>query len=384
MIPRPHHLAALVGALERSPVVALLGPRQCGKTTLARRLAEERPCEVFDLEHPVDSRRLESPLLTLAGLRGTVVLDEIQRRPELFEVLRVLADRPGVPARFVVLGSASPDLVRGAAETLAGRVAFVDLGGFDLSEVGAERFAGLWHRGRFPRAFLAPSDGAAFAWCNDFVRTFLERDIPQLGIRTPARTLRRFWTMLAHYHGQTWNAAELARALGTSEPTARRYVDLLSGAYVVRQLQPWHANVAKRQVKAPKVYVRDTGLLHALLGLETHSDRVGHPKVGASWEGFVVEEIIAATRSRDIYYWATHGGAELDLLLFRHGRATGFEMKHTDAPRTTKSMRVALADLALDHLHVVYPGERTYPLDERITATSILDLHALLDARAAC
>ena len=375
MVPRATYIERIVRGLEANPVVALLGPRQSGKTTLARVVAQEHDCEFFDLEDPADRQRLSAPKLALADRKGIVVIDEVQRMPELFEVLRVLVDRPDSQVRFLVLGSAAPRLVKGASESLAGRICFVDLAGFDLSEVGDARPELLWQRGRLPRSFLASDDAASFAWRNDFIRTFLERDIPQLGITVPAETLRRFWTMIAHYHGQLFNAAEFARSLGSAEATARRYLDLLCGAYVVRQVQPWHANIAKRQVKSPKVYLRDSGLLHALLSLQSMHQLTAHPKLGASWEGFVIEEIAAATRSRDLYFWATHAGAELDLLWLRGGRATGFEIKYTDAPRTSKSMRIALHDLELEHLYIVYPGEQTYPLDEQITALAMVDLH---------
>ena len=374
MLPRPGRVAEIQEALERGPVVALLGPRQCGKTTLARMVAEGREHVRFDLEDPTDRARLAVPKLALGPLKGLVVIDEIQRMPELFEILRVLADRPATDARFLILGSAAPRLVRGVSETLAGRVAFVDLGGLDLSEVAPEPAASLWLRGGLPRSYLAADDRVSSRWRSDFARTFLERDIPQLGITTPAETLRRFWTMIAHYHGQVWNAAEFARSLGSSQATARRYLDILSGAYVVRQLQPWHANIKKRQVKSAKLYVRDSGLLHSLLAVESLEQLAGHPKLGASWEGFVVEQIAAVTGSRDLYFWATHSGAELDLLMFRGGRALGFEMKYSDRPRTTKSMRSAISDLDLQHLYVVHPGEATFPLDPAITALAASDL----------
>lgn len=374
LIDRPDRLQAIGRVLQENPICALLGPRQCGKTTLARLFATGHSCEVFDLEHPVDRSRLENPMLTLGELNGLVIIDEIQRRPELFEVLRVLVDRPDNDARFLVLGSAAPRLVRGAAETLAGRIGFVDLSGFDLGEVGPEKLTRLWQRGGFPRSFLARGDAASLRWRNDFIRTFLERDIPQLGITIPAETLRRFWTMLAHYHGGVWNAAEFARSLGSAEATARRYLDLLSGAYMIRQLQPWRASIKKRQVKSPKIYVRDSGFVHALLAIENQKQLLAHPKLGASWEGFIVEQIIAWSGSRDIYFWRTQAGAELDLLLFREGRALGYEIKFADAPRTTRSMRIALSDLELHHLYVVYPGKRTYPLDDRITCLGARDL----------
>jgi len=332
MIPRPSALSRVKTSLRAQPITALLGPRQCGKTTLARMIAAEKPCEFFDLENPVDARRLSQPMQTLEELRGLVIIDEIQRRPELFPILRVLADRPDDPARFLLLGSASPQLVRGTSESLAGRVGFVDLSGFDLSEVGTDRRTDLWVRGSFPRSFLAPDDTASIQWRDDFIRTFLERDVPQLGITVPAETLRRFWTMVAHYHGQVWNAAEFSRSLGTSENTARRYLDIMSGAFMVRVLPPWFENLRKRQVKSPKVFLRDSGVLHALLQLPTLADVRGHPKPGASWEGFALEQVLATIRSRDVYFWATHGGAELDLLWLAGGKRYGFEFKYADAP----------------------------------------------------
>lgn len=283
----------------------------------------------------------------------------------------MLVDRPGNSARFLLLGSASPRLVRGVSESLAGRVGLVDLGGFQLGEVDAGDWRRLWTRGGFPRSYLARGDRRSFLWRRSFARTFLERDIPQLGITIPADRLRRFWTMIAHYHGQTWNAAEFARALGTGEATAGRYLDILTGAFMVRALPAWFENLRKRQVKAPKVYVRDTGLLHVLLGLSRAEELAGHHKVGASFEGFAVEQLLGGLDTRDAYFWATHGGAELDLLVFREGRRYGFECKLADAPGTTRSMRVALKDLDLSHLWIVYPGEEAYPLDDRISALPI-------------
>ncbi len=380
MIERPRRIAAVSRALDQYPVAAILGPRQCGKTTLARMFAQDRECVFFDLENPVDAARLATPMLALEDLTGLVVIDEIQRKPELFEILRVLVDRPKSKARFLVLGSASPHLVKGASESLAGRIGFIDLSGFSLAEVGADRKADLWIRGGFPRSFLAADDARSVRWRNDFIRTFLERDIPQLGITIPSETLRRFWTMIAHYHGQVWNAAAFARSLGVSAPTVRRYLDILTGAFMVRQIQPWHANIKKRQVKSPRIYLRDSGLLHALLSLENLEDVLSHPKAGASWEGFVIEEILATVQSRDFYFWSTHSGAEVDGLWFRKGRAVGFEIKRTDAPTRTKSMISAIQDLDLEHLYVVYPGIQTYRVDERITALSIRDLDDVLTA----
>ncbi len=358
-----------------APIVALLGPRQVGKTTLARQLAAAADsATVFDLEDPRSLARLEHPLSALEPLEGLVVIDEIQRRPELFELLRVLVDRELSKTRFLVLGSASPALIADATETLAGRVSFVDVTGFDLGDVGGEHFDSLWLRGGFPRAYLAESDEHSAQWREDFVRTFLERDLPQLGVKVPAPTLRRFWTMLAHWHGQVWSSAEFARSFGVSDPTVRRYLDTLSAAMVVRQLAPWHENLSKRQVKSPKVYVRDSGLLHALLDLRTHDELHSHPKLGASWEGFALEQTLAITGDRNAYFWATHAGAELDLLWIRGPARYGFEFKFADAPRTTRSMQHALADLRLERLFIVHPGRESHVLTERIDALSIKDL----------
>jgi uncharacterized protein len=371
MIPRPRASDRITHAFSSHPIAALLGPRQCGKTTLARLIAEREPCSYFDLENPIDIRRLSAPMKTLEELSGLTIIDEIQRRPDLFELLRVLVDRPKNPVRFLILGSASPYLVKGVSESLAGRVGFIDLAGFDLGEVGAQQCNQLWLRGGFPPSFLAPDDSASIAWRDDFIRTFLERDIPQLGISIPAETLRRFWTMIAHYHGQVWNGAQLARSLGTSENTARRYLDILAGAYMIRVLPPWFENLRKRQVKAPKIYLRDSGLLHALLQLTTAPDLQSHPKLGASWEGFALEQVIGALGNRDAYFWATHGGAELDLLVRIADKHYGFEFKYADAPGASRSMHVAIEDLRLEHLWVVYPGQQEYSLDDKISAIPI-------------
>lgn len=300
--------------------------------------------------------------------------------PELFTSLRVLLDRPDAPARFLLTGSASPSLVRGASESLAGRLGIVDLGGFSLREIDAGHMRRLWLRGGFPRSYLAEDDTASADWREAFIRTFLERDIPQLGITTPAATLRRFWSMVAHYHGQTWNSAEFARSLGADEKTARRYLDILTGALIVRALPPWFENLKKRQVKAPKIYVRDTGLLHTLHAIATDHDLTGHPKLGASWEGFVIEQLLTLLATRDAYFWATHNGAELDAMVVIRGRRHGFECKYSDSPTTTRSMRVALADLALSHLWIIYPGSERYVLDEKITAVPASELPVLTDS----
>lgn len=375
MIARDGHERRVVGLLRRHRVVAILGPRQAGKSTLARRIAAARPgpAAFFDLEDPRDVARLAEPVLALEPLRGLVVLDEIQRRPDLFPVLRVLADRRPLAARFLVLGSASPDLLRQASESLAGRIAYHELAGFTLDEVGGKRPGRLWLRGGFPRAFLARTDAASAEWRREFVRTYLERDVPQLGITVPAVTLRRLWTMVAHYHGQLWNASEFGRAFGVADTTVRRYLDALTGTFVVRQLLPWHANVGKRQVKAPKLYVADSGLLHTLLDIDTARDLDGHPKVGASWEGFAMAQVVARLGARpdQCFFWRTHTGAELDLLIVRGRERLGFEFKRTTAPATTPSMRSALQDLALTRLDVVHAGRDTFPLTRTIRALAL-------------
>jgi predicted AAA+ superfamily ATPase len=365
-------------ALRRSRIAALLGPRQCGKTALARRFAAGRKVEYFDLEDPRDARRLENATLALEPLEGLVVIDEIQRKPELFPFLRVLADRQPLPARFLILGSASPDIIRQRSETLAGRIEFVYLSGFELEEVGAAHLAPLWHRGGFPLSYLAESDEDSAAWRDNFIHTFLERDLRSFGIESPPEQLRRFWTMLAHAHGQVWNAASLAGSLGLSNMTVRRYLDILKGAYMSRVVQPWHENIKKRQVKSPKVYVQDSGLLHCLLEIRDGRSLLGHPKLGASWEGFALDQVVRHFQIGTPYFWATHAGAELDLLLTIEGRRYGFECKYGEAPGTSRSMHIALEELHLEHLFVIYPGLKTYPVREKIT---VVPLSRLEDCR---
>jgi len=377
MIDRPGYLDQLSSAVRRSPVTALLGPRQCGKTTIARLFSRGKKATHFDLESQPDLQRLQNPELMLGTLEGLVVLDEIQMMPQLFSVLRVLVDRPENRARFLILGSASPDIVKNVSETLAGRVEFVELSGFDIAETGADASEQLWARGGFPRSFLAGSDEDSFAWREGFVRTFLERDIPQLGISIPPAAMRRFWTMLAHYHGQTWNASELARSMGLSDKTVRSYLDILSGTFMIRQLQPWYENVGKRQVKAPKIYFRDSGLLHTLLGLGDLHTLLAHPRVGASWEGFALEQVLRAVAPPEAFFWATHTGAEIDLFFLYQGRRYAIEVKFNEAPKVTKSMRAAARDLALDHLWIVYPGVHNYPVDEKISVWSLRDAPSL-------
>lgn len=364
-------------SVSRNIITAILGPRQCGKTTISRLIGEQSQVEFFDLEDPTSLQSLKSnPMLLLSSLEGLVILDEIQRMPELFPILRVLADRPKSTTKFLLLGSASPQLMKNVSESLAGRIGFVDMSGFDIREVHPGDVKKLWHRGGFPRSFLASDDGGSFSWRQDFIRTFLERDIPQLGITVPAETLRRFWTMLAHYHGQTWNGSEFARSIGATEPTARRYLDILSGAYVVRQIQPWFENISKRQVKSPKIYIRDSGILHALLMLK-NEQIFSHPKNGASWEGFVLEQIISRIAS-PVYYWATHAGAELDLFTLSNGKRTGFEIKFSDAPSMTKSMHIAIKDLHLDQLYIIYPGEKKYLLSEDVMVIPLSAMQEVL------
>jgi uncharacterized protein len=371
MIARDRLLRRIRSALRHNPAVALLGPRQCGKTTLARTLVKTDSANYFDLEDPASLRRLDDPQTALSELRGLVVIDEVQRRPELFPVLRVLLDRPRSPARFLLLGSASPALLRQSSESLAGRVEVIQASGFTAEEIGYERLDRLWLRGGFPKSFLAASEPRSFTWRRQFIQTFLERDVPQLGVRVPAPQLERFWTMLAHYHGQLWNAAEPAASLGLSQPTVRSYLDLMTSVYMIGQLQPWHENLAKRQVKAPKIYLRDSGLLHALLGIRSRAELLSHPKLGASWESFVIEQLLQAFEFDHAYFWATHQGAELDLLLMRGTRRIGVEIKRSDAPALTPSMRSVLADLRVDKLWVIYPGERRYALHERVTVVPL-------------
>jgi len=371
MIPRLHYNEAVTRALFRSPVTALLGPRQCGKTTLARRIAQSRQSHYFDIESPLDRQRLQTPELQLGLLSGLVVIDEIQLMPELFGVLRTLVDRPGHATRYLLLGSASPQIIRNVSESLAGRIEFVDLSGFNLTEVAPEACDRLWLRGGFPRSFLAGSEEDSSAWREGFIRTFLERDIPQLGIGIPAAAMRRFWTMLAHLHAQAWNASDLGRSMGLSDKTVRSYLDILTGTYMVRQLQPWHENLKKRQVKTPKVYLRDSGLLHSLLTIPDMTSLWGHPRLGASWEGFALEQTLLIVSGHEAYFWSTSAGAELDLLFFSGGKRYGVEFKFSDAPKASKSMHTALADLGLEHLWVVYPGAVQYPLHEKITVLPI-------------
>jgi uncharacterized protein len=378
VLARPRHLAELRRLFRTFPVVGILGARQVGKTTLARALAGPRqPAENrFDLEDARAVARLADPMLALEPLRGLVVLDEIQLRPDVFPALRVLCDRPRRPARFLVLGSATPTLLRQSAQSLAGRIAYVELDGFDVDEVGAAAWERLWLRGGFPRSFLAPDDATSLTWRTALVRTYLERELPDLGLEIPPGTVRRFWSMLAHYHGQTWNGAELARALAVSEKTILRYLDLLCGLFLAWRLKPYHASTAKREVRSPKVFLRDTGLLHAQLGIATSADLLGHPKAGASFEGFAVRQVAArlGASQEECFSWGVHAGPSLDLLVVRGRRRLGFEMKLTTAPEVTRNMRTAMSDLGLERLDVVHAGEQTFPLQPGIRALSVRDV----------
>ena len=374
MIERTADIKLVQTALKRSRIVALLGPRLCGKTTLARQFVAADSLNYFALEDPSSLARLSEPDTALRPLKGLIVIDEIQRRPEIFPLLRVLAYRKPFPARVLILGSASPELLRQSSETLAGRLETIALDGFRLADLGASAQSRHWLRGGFPLSFTARTESNSALWRRQFLQTFLERDLPQLGVTIPAIALRRFWSMVAHYHGQIWNAAELARALAINESTVRRYLDLMSGVFMLRALPPWFENLGKRQVKAPKVYVRDSGLLHTLLGIPNQRDLEHHPKVGASWEGYAVEEVLKALQPDEAYYWATHNGAELDLLLFKRGRRIGIECKRTDAPTLTLSMRIAIADLKLDEFYVVYPGKQRYALAKNVEAVPLAQL----------
>ncbi|MDJ0853530.1 MAG: ATP-binding protein [Myxococcota bacterium] len=384
-IDRKPHVDGILRRLRDFPVVAIVGARQVGKTTLAGQVGEawrRSPTTTFDLESPADLARLDDPLRALQDLRGLVVLDEVQHLPEVFRVLRVLADRPRRPARFLVLGSASPELLQQSSESLAGRIAYCELGGLRLDEVGPDRLSRLWLRGGFPRAYLAASNARSSAWRDAFIRSFLERDLPQLGIRIASATLRRFWNMLAHYHGQVWNASELGRALGADYKTVQRYLDVLTSTFVTRALRPYHANIRKRQVKSPKVYVADSGLLHTLLRLESLRDLEGHPKVGASWEGFLLDQVCRLLDVPDdqAYFWATHGGAEIDLVVERGRRLHGFEFKRTVSPQVTASMHTALDELGLESLTVVHAGRESFVLRRGVRAVSAMRMAEDLQA----
>jgi uncharacterized protein len=389
-IARHGLLEATQLALSRSRAVILAGPRQSGKSTLAARLVPRYGARWFDLENPVDVQRLHQPMTALTALRAAapvlhtshgaappaspIVIDEVQLTPNLFPVLRVLIDRSPANGQFLLLGSASPTLLRQATESLLGRVEVVEVGGFDLSEVTPALQNKLWLRGGFPRSFLAANDADSMAWRTQAIQRHVESDLPQFGVNVPAPAMLRFWRMLAHFHGQVWNAADPARSLAVSEPTVRRWLDVLTQTFMVRQLQPWYQNLGKRQVKAPKIYFRDTGLLHNLMATPTMDALLSHPRSGASWEGFALEQVLRIAAPDEAYFWATHNGAELDLLMFKGGRRIGVEFKRADAPHVTPSMKIALRDLQLAQLYVVYPGTQRYTLDERVQAVPLAAL----------
>lgn len=364
MIKREILQAQIADSIRKYPITALLGPRQCGKTTMAKAVSKKTENWYFDLENPLDEARLARPQMLFESAKGIIILDEIQRKPELLPVLRVLADKKPLKARFLILGSASPDIIRNSSESLAGRVHFIDMGGFILEEAGADKTDKLWVRGGFPKSFLAQSEKDSLDWRYDLIRTFLERDILQLNIGISSGTLKRFWSMLAHYHGQIWNGSEIGGAIGISHTTARRYLDALCGTYMVRQLPPFFENAGKRVVKSPKVYLRDSGIFHALMNIPSYKDLNQTPKIGASWEGFALEQVLRRFGERDAYFWSTHNKAELDLLILRGSKRYGFEFKCADAPVFTKSMRIAMDDLKIDHLFVVYPGKESYKLND--------------------
>ncbi len=376
-IRRTPELDLLKKLFKDNPIVAILGPRQCGKTTLSHQFSRLLPSEVttFDVENPRDVERLKDPLLALEDVKGLVIIDEIQRLANLFPVLRVLSDR-SKKAKYLILGSASRDLIKQSSESLAGRISYLEIGGFSLEHIGVQNLERLWIRGGFPRSYLASSEASSYQWRQDFIATFLERDIPQLGIKIPAKSLGRFWGMLAHYHGQIFSASEIGRSLGVSDHTAQRYLDLLSGTFMVRQLRPWYYNTKKRLVKRPKIYFRDTGILHALLSLEDKKDILSHPKLGASWEGFALEEVIRQLhlKEEEAFFWGVHTGAELDLVFEKKGKLYGIEVKYTQAPSLTPSMRFALKELSLKHLWVVYPGKEEYFLSKNILVVPLAGL----------
>lgn len=378
-IRRPDLTTHLKEAVRRSRIIALLGPRQCGKTTLAKSFAENFSAKAtyYDLENTEDSALLKNPQTVLGAGKGLVIIDEIQRRPDLFPVLRVLADRKPLPAKFLILGSASPELIRKSSESLAGRIEFIEMGGFSLNEVGVSKLDALWLRGGMPDSFLARTLRDSQVWRENFIRTFVERDVPQMGFQFPSPAVRRFWQMIAHVHGQLWNGSEIGNSLGVAHTTARRYLDLLTGAYLVRQLQPWRTNAGKRLVKSPKIYFRDSGLLHEFLKISSMRDLLAHPKLGFSWEGFVMEQVLEQFGEKDSFFWATHAGAELDLLIVRGSKKWGFEFKFTESPEITKSMRIALQDLKLERLHIIYPGKQSTQLDRKIELVSAKHLNMI-------
>jgi predicted AAA+ superfamily ATPase len=376
MIKRSYYTEKVEKAVSRSRVTAILGPRQCGKTTLARIIKKKYTAVFLDLESPKDNAFLKNPELSLGQIKGLVIIDEIQLRRDLFPILRVLCDKKNI--RFLISGSASSGLVKEASESLAGRIEFIDLQGFDESETGYTSRNKLWLRGGFPLSFLSKTNEDSAVWREGFIRTFLERDLPSFGIRIPAPAMRRFWAMLAHYHGQVWNASEFSRSIGTSDKTAKEYLDILTHTYMVHQLMPWYENSKKRQVKAPKIYFRDSGLLHSLYNIQTTRELLSHPKCGASWEGYIIEQILRHKGNSQIYFWAAHGGGEVDLLLFSGGKRYGVEVKFTENPAATKSMHTAMSYLGLSHMYIICPGERTFQLSKDITVCPLDHIKSIL------
>lgn len=359
----------LKNAFKISPITAILGPRQCGKTTLARAYFKTQKGlkeQYFDLENPLDLIRLKDPMLTLEDLTGLIVIDEIQRYPDLFPILRVLVDQKNKKRKFLILGSASRELIQQSSESLAGRIHYMELSPFSFAET--HDLNKLWVRGGFPLSYLAKTENLSNQWRKDYIKTFLEQDIPNLGIKIPAQNLRRFWMMLAHYHGQLINSNELGNSLDISHITVKNYLDILTGTFMIRQLQPWHENISKRQVKTSKIYFRDSGVYHTLLNLNGYKELLVSPKLGASWEGFALESIIRSLQvdPQDCYFWATHNQAELDLLIIKGDKRWGFEFKHTKAPRLTRSMLIASEDLKLDSLTVIYAGDIKFKLSSSI------------------
>jgi predicted AAA+ superfamily ATPase len=379
MLKRIDYSRKILEGLAQFPVVALLGPRQCGKTTLAREISghsslpPNRSINYFDLEDSEDAARLSDPKLALSSLTGLIVIDEVQRLPDLFQTLRVLVDRPTSSAKFLILGSASRELIHQSSESLAGRIRYIEVSSFHSVELEPSDHNQLWLRGGFPRSFYAPSTEASWIWRNEYVRTYLEQDLPNLGLRIPPPHMRRFWLMLSHMHGQLFNASALGSSLDLSDQTAKRYLDILSSTFMVRQLTPWLENTKKRQIKSPKIYFRDSGVFHFLQGIQSSENLQIHPKLGASWEGFMLEQIIAATgaTSEEVYFWGVHGRGELDLLIIKDGKRIGFEVKHTSKPALTTSMRLALDELQLEKLYVIYNGEHSFPLADKVEATTL-------------
>jgi predicted AAA+ superfamily ATPase len=356
-------------------VCALLGPRQCGKTTFSRQFASLKKIpqiNIFDLENPLDLERLREPMLALSDLQGFVIIDEIQYKPNLFSILRVLADKENI--KFLVLGSASRDLIKQSAETLAGRIGYIEMTPFDISEIS--EINQLWLRGGFPLSYLAKSDELSFLWRQNYIKTFLERDIPNLGFSIPSMQLRKFWVMICHYHGGIFNASELGKSLGISYHTAKQYLDILEGTFMIRVLQPWYENLKKRQVKTPKIYFRDSGIYHTLLGLNNSESVIYSPKIGVSWEGFALEQTISYynAETEECYFWSSHNTAEIDLLIFKDGKRIGFEFKYTDTPKITPSIKISLEDLKLDQIKIIFPGNINFKLSEKVEAIGLTSL----------